>query len=96
MQILNSDVKIRSHQRLITPPKGGSFKQMTSTRSKMHANNESGQNANSHVKNQKPSATHHTTQGWELQATDIMHTNVTEFAKRGNVAQKRILHIHVT
>ena len=28
----NSDVKTRSHQRFITPPEGGSFRQLTSTR----------------------------------------------------------------
>ena len=27
----NSNVKIRSHQRFITPPEGGSFRQLTST-----------------------------------------------------------------
>ena len=38
-QNANSDVKIRSHQRLITPPKGGSFRPLTSTSSerKIHA-----------------------------------------------------------
>ena len=30
---MNSDFKIRSHQRLITPPEGGSFRQLTSTMS---------------------------------------------------------------
>ena len=30
----NSSVKIRSHQRFITPPEGGSFRQLTSTRRK--------------------------------------------------------------
>ena len=50
MEILNSNVKIRSHQRLVMPPEGGSFRQLTSTRSNMYANNESRQNANSGVK----------------------------------------------
>ena len=31
---MNSDTKIRSHQRLVTPPEGGSFRQLTSTRRK--------------------------------------------------------------
>ena len=30
IQMFNSDVKIRSHQKLVTPPKGGSFRQLTS------------------------------------------------------------------
>ena len=35
--------------------------------------------------NQKPSATRHANRKWELQATDIMHTNVIEFAKRDDL-----------
>ena len=31
-QNANSSVKIRSRQQLVTPPEGGSFKQLTSTR----------------------------------------------------------------
>ena len=44
MQILkrkmkdNSNIKIRSHQRLVMPPKSGSFRQLTSTRSKQGRN----------------------------------------------------------
>ena len=53
----NSDVKIRSHQRFITPPEGGSFRQLTSTREES--------------KIKKPSAIYHATRGWELQATDV-------------------------
>ena len=34
MKILNSSVKIRRHQQLVMPIEGGSFKQLTSTRSK--------------------------------------------------------------
>ena len=44
-----SGVQIRSHQWLVTPPEGGSFRQLTSTRSEIYANIESRQNANSSV-----------------------------------------------
>ena len=36
----NSNVKIRSHQRFITPPEGGSFRQLTSTRRKREMHTE--------------------------------------------------------
>ena len=56
---------ISGHQQLVKPPKGGgSFRQLTSTGRELHTDIES------KTTNQKPSATCHTTRGWELQATD--------------------------